>query len=35
MRPPDRPHEERVDEAGEEHRCLDWFLCLKDDPALP
>ncbi len=26
---------ERVDEAGDEYRCQDWFLCLKDDPALP
>ncbi len=23
---------DRVDKAGEEYRCLDWFLCLKKDP---
>ncbi len=24
--------EERVEKAGDEYRCLDWFLCLKEDP---
>ncbi len=23
---------DRVDKAGEDYRCLDWFLCLKKDP---
>lgn len=23
---------ERVDQAGADYRCLDWFLCLKADP---
>ena len=23
---------DRVDSAGEEYHCLDWFLCLKKDP---
>ena len=24
--------EERVEKAGADYRCLDWFLCLKKDP---
>jgi peroxiredoxin (alkyl hydroperoxide reductase subunit C) len=24
--------EERIEKAGDEYRCLDWFLCLKEDP---
>jgi len=24
--------EERIEKAGDEYRCLDWFLCLKQDP---
>jgi len=24
---------ERVEQAGEAYRCLDWFLCLKEDPS--
>ena len=24
---------ERVEQAGETYRCLDWFLCLKEDPS--
>ena len=23
---------ERVEEAGEDYHCLDWFICLKKDP---
>ncbi len=23
---------ERVEQAGDDYRCLDWFLCLKKDP---
>ncbi len=23
---------DRVEKAGEDYRCLDWFLCLKKDP---
>jgi len=23
---------ERVEQAGEDYRCLDWFLCLKKCP---
>lgn len=23
---------ERVDQAGEDYQCLDWFLCLKKCP---
>jgi peroxiredoxin 2/4 len=26
--------QERVDGAGGDYRCLDWFLCLKKDPGL-
>jgi peroxiredoxin (alkyl hydroperoxide reductase subunit C) len=24
--------EERVEKAGSDYRCLDWFLCMKKDP---
>ncbi len=26
---------ERVEQAGEEYQCLDWFLCLKKCPPVP
>jgi peroxiredoxin 2/4 len=26
--------QERVEGAGSEYRCLDWFLCLKKDPGI-
>jgi hypothetical protein len=24
--------DERVEKAGADYRCLDWFLCMKKDP---